>query len=361
MSPRHTGLDEEALTSERAFEWLHLLDKASARDLQAFHKWLERSPQNGGEVLMATSTELVLRQLLRGKKIDVDRLLATSANVLTVDDQRLPPEQRPRRKRLRLFAVAGFVFASATAVLLITVMLVRGSAYPHEYTTSVGEQRTVELPDGSAISINALSSVRVIYSDATRDAYLRSGQAMFSVAKDFSRPFRVHVSSGADVRTSTGNGTLIQAIGTKFDVRRRSDRINVAVVEGAVQVGADSQVAGAPHRAPARVAAGQAVSIKDSGCITSPRPVNPSDVLAWQQRRLVFADNTLEEITEEFRRYNRTPRIRIENDALRSQRFSGVFDADRPEALLMYLMANRSITLDRNGDDVVVRMKTSME
>src|SRR5690242_15923534 len=102
MDHRPNGLEEEILISERAFEWLHLLEKGSARDQQAFHKWLGRSPQNGGEVLMATSTELLMRQLFRGKRFDSDRFLAASANVLTVDDHPQSPQERPRRKRLRL-------------------------------------------------------------------------------------------------------------------------------------------------------------------------------------------------------------------------------------------------------------------
>jgi transmembrane sensor len=242
---------------------------------------------------------------------------------------------------------------------------VHGWFHASEYSTSVGEQRAIELPDGSAIAINAQSRVRVAFSEHARDVYLDAGQAMFTVAKDRNRPFRVHVLpsvQGAGPGKDTGKDTIIQALGTKFDVRRRTDRINVAVIEGVVQVRSDPRqrardAALAEIGELAKVAAGQTVSIESTGLITPPEPVNLSDVSAWQQRRLVFADNTLEEIAEEFLRYNRTPRIRIESDELRAQRFSGVFDADYPEALLMYLASDSSILLDRNGDDVVIRLR----
>jgi ferric-dicitrate binding protein FerR (iron transport regulator) len=81
------------------------------------------------------------------------------------------------------------------------------------------------------------------------------------------------------------------------------------------------------------------------------------DISAWQQRRLVFTDDTLGDIAEEFSRYNRSPQIRIEGDALRARRFSGVFDADNPEGLLLYLAVDKSVVMDRDGDDVVIRSR----
>jgi transmembrane sensor len=298
MDHRPNGLEEEILISERAFEWLHLLEKASARDQQAFHKWLGRSPQNGGEVLMATSTELLMRQLFRGKRFDADRFLAASANVLAVDDHPQSPQERPRRKRLRLFAVAGFAIVAGAAALFATPALVRSSLDLHVYTTSVGEQRSIALSDGSAISINALSSVRVNYSATARDVHLSTGQARFIVAKDSTRPFRVHVLTGGRDAKS-GRDMVIQAVGTKFDVKRLPNRINVAVVEGVVQVAAETSDVANAGAAPARVAAGQEVSIEDNGHISAPEPVSLPDVGVWQQRRLVLTDSMLGKLIDE--------------------------------------------------------------
>src|SRR5690606_30551494 len=146
------------------------------------------------------------------------------------------------------------------AVLFISVGDVAGWLHPNVYTTSVGEQRAVELPDGTAVAINARSCLRVAFSGHARAVYLYDGQAMFTVAKDASRPFRVYVV--APGRSPAGNGAVIQALGTKFDVQRRADRVEVAVIEGMVQILADSHER--PTKAArtdivehARVAAGQ--------------------------------------------------------------------------------------------------------
>jgi transmembrane sensor len=363
MEHRTHNLDEDTMTAERAFEWLGRLDVADVREKEAFFKWLNRSPQNGGEMLVASSTDIVMRQLLRDKRIDVDKLLSASANVLALGaDSRVRPEPKRGGRRVRFIATLGFGLAAATAAFFIAPALMPGWFHPNEYSTSVGEQRAIELPDGSAIAINAQSSVRVAFSEHSRDVYLDAGQAMFTVAKDATRPFRVHVARSAG-DPSAGKDTMIQALGTKFDVRRRADRTNVAVIEGVVQVHSDARQRPLDAELAevgklAKVAAGQAVSIESTGLITAPEPVNLSDVSAWQQRRLVFADNTLEEIAEEFRRYNRTPRIHIEGDELRGQRFSGVFDADYPEALLLYFASDSTLSVDRNGDDVIIRPRS---
>lgn len=365
MEHRTHSFDEETLTSERAFEWLRRLEGADAREVDAFRAWINRSPQNGGEVLVATSSEVVLRQLFRGKRIDVNQFLSASANVLTIGEH--ASAQKPSAvRRLRFFSIAGLGVAAAMAALFLGP-LVRDWFSPNEFTTSVGEQRAIQLPDGSAIAINTQSSVRVAFSANARDVYLDRGQAMFTVAKDASRPFRVHVAASSNDGVAGGKAAIIQALGTKFDVRLRTARVNVAVVEGIVQVRADDPALPEPGQAPAalgkpaRVTAGHAVSIESTGLITAATPINVGDVSAWQQRRLVFADNTLEEIAEEFRRYNQAPKIRIADDALRSRRFSGVFDADNPQGLLTYLALDDSIILDREGNDVVIRSRAAVE
>jgi transmembrane sensor len=88
--------------------------------------------------------------------------------------------------------------------------------------------------------------------------------------------------------------------------------------------------------------------------------ISSQEASAWQQRRLVFRKHTLAEIAAEFNRYNRSPQIRVEGDALRERRFSGVFDADDPETLLQYLKADSRFTFDRTGDELIIRMRSSL-
>lgn len=360
--------DARRQLADQAAEWLFRLDDASPNEKRAFVRWLKSSKDAPDEVLLAKSTDIVLRQLLRDQPLDladlgvghqrnvtqIDTLQGSSTAPSSLHADEEPAgeridEPRPRRVGRRAWtSIIGVGIAAALAVVLINPVQLRDWLWPNTYATSVGEQRAIELADGSAISINAKSKVRVAYSQNTRDIFLESGQAMFTVAKDASRPFRVHAGS-----------SIVQAIGTKFDVRRSRAKVQVAVVEGTVQiigdaVGDNVAMAMARLHTAIRVAAGEGVSVLKTG-ITAPTKINVADVSAWQQRRLVFRDNTLAEIAEEFSRYNRRPHIRIEGDALRARRFSGVFDADAPEALLTYLAEDDSIAFDGQGDEIIIR------
>lgn len=352
MDDRMQSQDEQRHDDERAAEWLTRLKIGQAYDKRAFVRWLRRSPKAVGEMLLATSTDIVLRQLFRDRPVDIEQFGSAASNVIRFHDQDPPAAwPRSRRKQWTWMAGLGVGLAAAAAVLIIQPPFVRDLLHPNVYTTSVGEQRSIELMDGSAISINAQSSVRVDFSEKMRDVYLTTGQAMFTVARDTARPFRVHVGR-----------SVVQAVGTKFDVRHRSDRINVSVVEGTVQISAEAADARVSTTLTqlaelTRVTAGEAVSIVDTGQVTAPAPINVADVSAWQQRRLVFSDSTLAEIAEEFARYNRTPHLRIEGDALRGRRLSGVFDADSPDTLLIYLGSDNTIAFDRRDDEIVIRLR----
>jgi transmembrane sensor len=347
MDKRHRQ-DEHASNAEHAAAWLARIKEGRPEDKSAFLRWLKRSPQNIGETLLATSTDIVLRQYFKNRRIDVESEPRAS-NVIHVAAGRVTT--RRTLPALRKFQALGAGLGLAVAASLVLLIQPGLMDWWREktYVTSVGEQRTIELADGSSVAINASSRVRVRYSESARDVYLEDGQALFSVAKDPQRPFRVRV-----------GGSIVQAVGTKFDVRRRSGHTRVAVAEGVVGIARDferSTMTVASRPTLARVSAGEAVSILAPGHITLPTPVRIAEIGLWQQRRLVFADSTLAEIAEEFARYKEQPTLRIEGEALRARRLSGVFDADSPEALLIFFAADPSVEIDRGQTEIIIRAR----
>ena len=97
--------------------------------------------------------------------------------------------------------------------------------------TKVGEQRTITLEDGTRVSLNTATRIRVDYDQAARRVWLVKGEALFEVAKRPQWPFIVTV----------GNREVV-AVGTSFVVRRDGEGdMVVTLVEGKVAV---SQVPG---------------------------------------------------------------------------------------------------------------------
>lgn len=343
----HKGTAEELLAQEAA-SWLQRLKTASPKEQAEFGRWLRESRAHVREMLLATSWETVLHHLGHDRRADVASLRAACRNIVAVNPiRRASIPKRVSALRWPWLAAMGLSLAVTAAVLLGALPLLREVLW-HDYVTSVGEQRSIALADGSVISLNARSGVRIAFSSDSRDVYLNDGQALFSVAHDETRPFRVHVS-----------GSVVQAIGTKFDVHRLSGRIEVAVLEGRVRVerkdpGSQTTDSLESLHSRTQLSEGEALSISSTGDISVPMPVDVSEISAWRQRRLVFRDRPLGEIVEEFHRYNAKPRLIVEGAELRERRFNGVFDADEPETLLAYLASDESIALDRHGDDELV-------
>ena len=101
---------------------------------------------------------------------------------------------------------------SGAAAAGVGAFAVAGIAYGTRgqvYETRRGEMRVVTLADGSTVSLNTKSRMKVIYSAERRLIRLDEGEALFDVAKDALRPFVVRAGD-----------TDVAAIGTSFVVQR---------------------------------------------------------------------------------------------------------------------------------------------
>lgn len=223
MTPSKEAQQLEALgLAQQAEEWRQILLTAGPKEEAAFWAWVERSPQHLREILLADTLDSALDHLDPERKIDVEALIARSkaaANIASLEHAGSIRTAAPRSHIREWGAIA------AAAVLMAGGFAVWKSIPTGRYETVVGEQRTLELEDGSVVFLNTKSTIRSDFSAAARDIYLNEGQALFQVRHDASRPFRVHT------KTAT-----IQAIGTQFDMRLYDDRTSVAVVEGTVAV-----------------------------------------------------------------------------------------------------------------------------
>ena len=120
---------------------------------------------------------------------------------------------------------------AAAAVIVVAIGLAFAAVYlqvrPVQYETAVSEQRDVLLADGSRITLNTDTALTVRYAATSRRVELARGEAIFAVKHDVARPFEV-----------VAGQTVTRALGTEFNVDRRSDRIRVSVIEGVVRVSA---------------------------------------------------------------------------------------------------------------------------
>lgn len=376
----NTERQYEQSIAERAAQLLAEMQSGSAQGRMQMSRWLRQSPLHVREVLVATAWEQLMSCLDPEHKHDIARLMELARRTVTPisgDHRELRShdgagEALPQSKTVEPIAITnvpalhervapgtrkllrwaiGIAAAAGVAVaigLMAKPAMMNGVAPTEQYSTEIGEQRTLSLMDGSIVYLNTQSRARVAFSEGARDIYLE-GQATFNVAHDASRPFRVHA-----------NHVQVQAIGTQFDVKGGKDRTDVAVIDGLVKITAEEIGIAPTQSANADLPAGKGMSIMTGGVLSAAQNVEVASILAWRHRRLVSKGHTLVQIAAEFNRYNKAPKIRIEGEALQAKRYSGIFDVDDPQSFLDYLAQDRQLAVERRGGEfVVIRMRSS--
>jgi transmembrane sensor len=252
---------------------------------------------------------------------------------------------------------AGFLLA-ASLLVTATGLAVWLHAQRALYSTDFGEQRSVTLPDGSEVTLNAKTRLRVSFSVSGRHIELLQGEALFNVAKDATRPFDV-----------TSNNIRVRALGTQFDVYSRDTGTTVSVIEGRVSVtppaprtSSSQQVA--PDDVRSRpvlleppggqflLLAGEQAVVSSDAAVKARQP-NVSAATAWTQHSLVFESATLVEVAEQFNRYNRR-RLVIRSSDLYDFHITGTFSSTDPGSLLRFLQTRPGIVITQGDDEIQV-------
>ena len=327
----------DELLALRASQWLEVLPTASKEQLQAFEAWLSESRLHVQEFLEIAEVEFCLRGLDPQRSQDVESLLQRVApNVTNFPPRRTLGESALTRPKPG-WRIAGFAAAACLLVALVA-LLVADWGYSKQYSTSVGEQRVIELPDTSLITLNVSSKVEVRLEDTQREVELRSGEAIFKVAHDERRPFRVHTRAGT-----------VQAVGTQFNVYDRyNGDTRVSVLEGRVRVTSSSG-------AELLLGVGEEADIRLDGSISHREDAIVANTVAWRQHRLIFEGATIEEMATEFNRYNRSVRLRPEGLAGDVHRFDGAFEANDPRSLATMRARETDLIVENRGTEIVIR------
>lgn len=213
--------------------------------------------------------------------------------------------------------------------------------------TAVGHRTAAKLDDGSMVTLNTDSVLKIDYSAATRHVRLLKGEAFFRVAKDPRRPFVV----------SAGDRQVI-ALGTQFEVRLERRQVRVALLEGRVRVqklesprshgdkSRDAEPSGEVLEPGEQLVATPSGSIK--------RQANVANLVSWRTGRIRFDDTPLGEAVAEMNRYSAT-QIVIAEPSIADIRISGSFRIGHSRSFSEVVSEAFPIEADVTAD--VIRLK----
>lgn len=353
---------------EQATQWfLRLRERGKVEDLPGLKTWIDNDPLNKLAYQQVAATWAAVGQFSAAPEVMVGRRDA------------LDSARRAARRRWSVRRGSSSRYLAIAASVVIAVVGTLGWLYTQRgvYTTDLGERRALTLEDGSVVTLDARSRVRVRYEQDQRLISLERGQALFDVAKDPTRPFRVRV----------GDQTVV-ALGTQFNVDLVGGNILVSMIEGHVAVvgidkaGVDSTVesfpappqgenaasgAAASTMAIAKnktqdekkvqgtagsvpvveLKAGEGLRVRADGQAVLLPKIDVDRATAWQAGKMFFDNEPLASAAERVNRYSQLQII--VDPAVANVGISGAFNTGDPNAFAEAISTYFAVQIDRTS------------
>jgi ferric-dicitrate binding protein FerR (iron transport regulator) len=236
-------------------------------------------------------------------------------------------------------------------------------------TTKNGNRTKIVLPDGSQVWLNAGSSLdynNQVFNKVLREVRL-NGEAYFDVAKNAEKPFIIHTEK-----------MDIKVLGTVFNVRSYSNEkiAEASLIRGSIEVTLkdrkDNKIILKPNEkiSIASQEIDHTVVVKNK---TATRTTTTSDILpqivvkelqpnpvnniiaeiAWTQNKLFFEDESLENVALMLERWF-GKKVLIQKDRLKKIRYTGNFEKEKLEDILIALQLSAPFNFKTENDTVLI-------
>ena len=254
----------------------YLLGHAEEKDLNAVDNWYRSFDSE--QIILSEEEAAATRQEIWDKIEPVTRIEPVTGiePAPRIDAIRAEKKVRALRSWLR---VAAMIILLAGAA--ITFLIIRNNKTSHTnllasitITTGVGEKKNIAMEDGSLLTLDAGSTIRIQKDiSQTRKIEVVDGQVFFDVKKDEQRPFIIQ-----------SEGLTTTVLGTSFNVSayKGLHNMSIGVISGKVSVVRDETTLGVLEKDEELVYNKTDKSYKKV-------PLDES-VTAWQEGRLLLND-----------------------------------------------------------------------
>lgn len=261
---------------------------------------------------------------------EFEQLWADLAQLQQLNKPVALPQRKPSVWRPALAVAAAVICA-----VLATHLGAPRELYHSQVAAHAKGMRTLNLPDGSTLYVNANTQLRVDFNAHQRIVHLDKGQLYIEVAPDKERPLFVQAGE-ANVRV----------VGTGFDVRRSQQQLVVSVAHGQVAFAPDAKnpvaLLGAQQRATYSYAKGT----------LQQQTLNDQEVADWRSGHLSFRNRELASLIDELSLYRPQAPLQV-SQAVAQLKVSGNLDVNDPDALLNALPALLPVKTVGSADGVV--------
>lgn len=333
-------------------EWA--MGEADEMTATYWDEWVSKNPTNRQHARIAQQLIVDLEiqpadvshdlKLIAWEQLD-DRIMASERFSAS------PSNKLPSREKSN----GWFYSMAAAAVLLIMFMSAAGywryfsiqeQAQAREVpmktvSTEFRQQKTVELSDGSLITLNANSSISY-YDGWVHEQKVKvklSGEALFAVTERSSPR-----DPAFQVSTPDGN---INVLGTRFAVSTREEATQVVLEEGTVEIERASDDKKNIQLKPdemARFSGNKHVQVQQ---------VNTEVYTSWAKHLFVFDQTPLTEVTQRIE-HTFGIKVRIAEQTMKDRKLSGAVESTNLEVLTSALAKTLETSVTKEGDYIII-------
>lgn len=266
--------------------------------------------------------------------------------------QQIERQIKPSSRKARVRALVTYTSVAASLVLLMAAAVYWWSQAEYiAVSTAYQETKTVSLPDGTEVTLNASSSIRYpadIDQLDSREVWVK-GEAFFSVnsltgGEDHKKvPFTVHTQV-----------LDIQVLGTQFNVKERNGKAEVVLKEGKIRLSHLQS----PEQKQLDMEPGQKVLADSESGLKLSEVDDPELYSSWQHNELYFEDESLGDIALELQNHYGI-QVQFSEQALRDLKFTGSVPSRELEVLFISLEKSFNLKVEQDQETYLISKQTS--
>ena len=263
----------------------------------------------------------------------------------------VPSGRSYRKSALKIAAVFTGIMVSG----LLAFMLLRSEPLT-VYTTEFGKTRSVSLPDGSTVTLNANSTMYVAKSwdgEGPREVWLE-GEAFFEVQEVFRHETNTNETTAPrPVKFIVYTGHVdVEVLGTEFNVNNRHSETRVVLKSGKVKLSInDGDKTDEIYMVP-----GEMVAFNGLNKELVKKTVNPEVHASWKDHKLMFEEATLRQVAMTLEDLYGI-KIRFEEPALADELFTGLIPYDDIDIIIEAFTKLYAIKITKYENTIIFHKK----
>ena len=339
MNPKKYELDD-FLSDESFQNWA--LNRATAEQRSFWNRWTETNPEK--REIMEEAVKMITMFKTMEEDATPETIKASWEKVKTRIEAVPMPNSGTTLNGSRSGLNRYYKYAAAVALLIAVLAVLYTTLYsPSEpsyitYRSGYGSIEEVQLPDGSAVVLNANTELKVAddWNTGTREAWLVSGEAFFTITKKSDKASFVVHTARLDVTV----------LGTAFNVNLRQGATKVMLKEGKVNLQA--------HDGQSSLLAPGELAEYFPGKKLALRKVESVNYYNWMDGKIVFDNTPLQDIARFIEDYYGV-HTDIENDAIRKRTLSGQLPNDSLQLLLNALGVTMDLKIVEEQGRIIIK------